>query len=223
MKKIILLFLFFGSLLTSAYAQDPYTTVFSGMRVGFNVTNIPTAQKVDTVTVNDNLYDSVFVRVPNRARFGFHAGFFVQKQFNERIGIRADLLYSESGGSYQLLINKFERHSLRYLDFQPALIFNVAPSSSFNRFFITAAPAVRLLANVNVQRIEGDLSRSYTTLDYGGVLGATYMIRISRYAWMTLDARSHYGFRNIVRYDSDVLRKRNQGMQYSVGFAIPIK
>jgi hypothetical protein len=225
MKKIFLLLLVSLAWLSAAQvqAQDPYTKLFSGMRAGIGVTQLATSVKVDSIVVNGIRYDSASTNHNSRARFGFQAGFFVQKQFNERIGVRADLLYSESGGSYQVKINKFERHSLRYFQFQPSVIVNVAPKASFNRFFVKAAPVVRLLASAHVEDIDQELSRNYAKFDYGATLGVTYMIQISRYVWLTLDAEGYYGFANVEKNNREVVNTKNRGINWGAGFAIPIK
>ncbi|WP_291725668.1 porin family protein [Bernardetia sp.] len=207
MKKTFFLSLLFCLALTYQLQAQGFS--YSGFKGGLSISRMPmsfeTARFVEID--EEDLLQLPLLEVENtkangKFQVGGQFGVFAGKEFTKAIGVRMELNYVEMGRVDTINFNQRNKYKLRYFSLDPMLQIRIAPNSR-NHFYILAGPSARLLigntastvgneSNIMNQRIA-----NIRQTDIGASFGFSYLIELTRYAYLTLDARAYYGLRNI--------------------------
>lgn len=162
MKKFILLLAAVGVFSFSAQAQD----VDLGVKAGVNFSDLTKTGELGT-------------------RTGFVAGFFVGAKVGDRVGVQAELLYSQQGGEFDL--GKFE---VDYVNVP--LLLKLYVSDNFN---FQLGPQFGVVVNDDAQTTVGQVVNKIGTNDFdvSGILG----VGLDLPAGFRVSGRYNIGFKDV--------------------------
>ncbi|CAM3392066.1 porin family protein [Aequorivita lipolytica] len=165
MKKLIVavLTLFIG---TTAFSQE----IDFGIKAGANFANITDASGLSNKT-------------------GFQAGIFGGVKFSDKVGIQADLLYSQQGGEFD-----FGDFDLTYINVPVVLKYYIVQGLN-----IQAGPQFGFIVDDNIVFDLGDVTADAKAenFDLSGVVGAGYDFPFG----IRLDARYNFGLTDVSKID----------------------
>lgn len=162
MKKIILLIAVFGLITFSSNAQG----VDFGVKAGVNFSDLTKTGELDS-------------------RTGFVAGFFVGGKVGDKLGVQAELLYSQQGGEFDA--GKFD---VDYVNVP--LLVKLYLSENFN---FQAGPQFGIVVNDDTQTTVGQVVNAIGTNDFdiSGVVGIGYDLP----AGFRVSGRYNFGLRDV--------------------------
>lgn len=160
MKKLIVavVALFIG---TTAFSQS----IDLGIKAGANFANISDASGLSNKT-------------------GFQAGIFGGIKFSEKLGIQADLLYSQQGAEFSG--GDFD---LSYVNVPVVIKYYI-----FQGLNIQAGPQFGFVVDDNISKVFSSLAKA-ETFDLSGVVGAGYDFPFG----IRFDARYNFGLTDVVK------------------------
>ncbi|QAA80596.1 PorT family protein [Aequorivita sp. H23M31] len=176
MKKLIVvaLTLFIG---TTAFSQS----LDLGVKAGANFANISDAAGLSNKT-------------------GFQAGIFGGVKFSDKLGIQADLLYSQQGA-------KFDGGSfdLSYVNIPVVLKYYL-----FQGLNLQAGPQFGFVVDDNVTKVFGSIAKAEST-DVSGVVGAGYDFPFG----IRVDGRYNFGLTDVI----DGAKNKNSVFSIALGYS----
>jgi len=176
MKKICIVFcLFIGSLSVTAQGID------FGIKAGVNFANISDASGLDN-------------------RTGFTGGIFAAINFNEKVGIQGDLLYSQQGAEFDS-----EKIDLNYVNVPVVIKYFLVQGLN-----IQAGPQFGFVVDDNVKEVFNNVADS-ESFDLSGVVGAGYDLPLG----IRLAARYNFGLSDVI----DGADGKNSVVTLSVGYS----
>ncbi|WP_338765441.1 porin family protein [Bernardetia sp. ABR2-2B] len=210
MKKIFFLSLLFC--LASIYQSQAQNFSYAGFKTGLSVARAPISfdrikiPEIEVIDVIDtiplppvlNLLEVENEKSNGKFKMGLQFGVFAGKEFTKNIGIRMELNYIQMGRVDTINFNQRQRYSLNYFSFDPMLQLRIAPKSN-NHFYVLAGPSARLLVGSTASGIEGTQPLDVRQTDLGANLGFSYLVGLTPYLYLTLEARAYYGFMNIAQ------------------------
>ncbi len=178
MKKLIVavLTIFIG---TTAFSQS----VDLGIKAGANFANISDASGLSNKT-------------------GFQAGVFGGIKFSDKLGIQADLLYSQQGAEFDA--GEFD---LSYVNVPVVLKYYVVQGLN-----IQAGPQFGFIVDDKISSVLGDIYDAEKA-DVSGIVGAGYDFPFG----IRLDARYNFGFTEVVKEDG--FNGKNQVFSIALGYS----
>ncbi|WP_338791416.1 porin family protein [Bernardetia sp. Wsw4-3y2] len=210
MKKTFFLSLLFCLAIT--YQLQAQNFSYSGFKTGLSVGRAPISfEKVKIPEVMDiididtipivpvlNLLEVENEKSNGKFNVGLQFGVFAGKEFTKTIGMRMELNYVQMGRVDTINYNQRQKYSLSYFSFDPMLQLRIAPKSR-NHFYILAGPSARLLVGNKASGIEGVAPLDVRQTDLGANLGFSYLVGLTPYLYLTLEARAYYGLMNIAQ------------------------
>lgn len=195
MKKIFFLSSLFCLALTYQLQAQGFS--YSGFKGGLSIARAPISfDKIETDTTGKL---SVVSESNNgKFRVGGQFGVFAGKELTKTIGVRMELNYVQMGRIDTINFNQRNNYGLHYFSFDPMLQFRIKASSP-NHFYILAGPSARLLVGNSAKGVEGVKPFDVRQADLGANFGFSYLIGITPYAYLTLEARAYYGFMNVAK------------------------
>lgn len=201
MKKTFFLSLLFC--LAFTYQLQAQGFSYSGFKAGLSAARLPISfegfqedslgfYQVDTDKSNGKL------------QIGTQVGVFAGKEFTKTIGLRMELNYVEMGRVDTINYNQRNKYKLHYFSFDPMLQLRIAPKSN-NHFYILAGPSARLLTGTqistaeNIQALNATRIETVRQTDLGVNFGFSYLVGLTPYVYLTLEARAYYGLMNIAK------------------------
>lgn len=223
-----------------------YKSTLNRLLGAFGLSLLSFASFGQTVTVGGKigLTRSDFTTIPtDNSQLGLTTGAGVTFMATERIGISADILYTERRFDWQERDNFFtvaERWDhqtlLKYIELPVQLMYHFGNDSCRLRPKLGVGPSISYLAVADqetdyvltdmetsqVGRANGiyDVSDEYVKTDVGAIATAGFNFRIWGETMFTADARYYWGARNVSRISPEDIKTRN--WSFLVGFAIPI-
>ncbi|QIE58547.1 PorT family protein [Rasiella rasia] len=183
MKKICLVFIF-ACMATAVSAQG----IDFGIKAGVNFASISDAQGLDL-----------------SSRTGIVVGAFVGGKFNDRLGIQADLLYSQQGAEFDA--GEFD------LDYVNVPI--VAKVYIAKGFHVQAGPQFGVVVNDETQTVIGEVINDIAINDFdvSGIVGLGYDVPLG----LRLEGRYNFGFSDVP--DAPGASGKNSVVTLSVGYS----
>jgi hypothetical protein len=187
------LFLLFGLVINISSAQ-----IYFGMKGGLNLS--------DVVINNSNDPD---VEPAYQIKPGMHAGFFLSARGEKKIGLAAEILYSDKGTK---AINTIHLH---YVSIPLLVRYQFG-----DNFFGEAGPEISYLINANSKH--GNLNSTWDNkVDLGLDVGAQYVL-----GKVNLGVRFNAGFSSVIRStgtspSGERISYQNRAVQFFV--AVPIR
>lgn len=122
-------------------------------------------------------------------KIGLQAGVFVGVNFSERIGVQADLLYSDQGAIMERTDGNFD---LRYINLPVVLKYYLVPGEGFS---VQIGPQIGYLLESNLRAVYNgvEIKAEANETDISGVIGVGYEF----YNGFILNARFHLGFSDV--------------------------
>lgn len=197
MKKTFFLSLLFCFALTQLQAQG---FSYSGFKGGLSVARMPIS--FETIKTDSlGFLQTESEKSSGKLQVGGQLGVFAGKEFTKTIGLRMELNYVEMGRVDTINFNQRNKYKLHYFSFDPMLQFRIAPKSP-NHFYILAGPSARLLignqaSTVNEFQATTQSIANVRQTDLGVNFGFSYLVGLTPYVYLTLEARAYYGFMNI--------------------------
>lgn len=193
---LALLFCFaFCFLQTSTLQAQGFS--YSGFKGGLSVARAPIS--FDKIQTDTSGVSSVVSETSNgKLRMGGQFGFFAGKELTKTLGIRLELNYTQMGRVDTINYNQRNNYGLHYFSFDPMLQLRIAPKSP-NHFYILAGPSARLLVGSTASGVEGVKDLDVRQTDLGANLGFSYLVGLTPYLYLTLEARAYYGFMNVAQ------------------------
>lgn len=179
MKKLIVaaFTLFLG---TTAFSQS----IDLGIKAGANFASITDASGLSNKT-------------------GFHAGIFGGIKFSEKLGIQADLLYSQQGAKFDG--GEFD---LTYVNVPVVLKYYL-----FQGLNLQAGPQFGFVVDDNVKEVFNNVAEAKKS-DVSGVVGAGYDLPMG----LRVDARYNFGLTEIIDGAGDV-KSKNSVVSIALGYS----
>lgn len=183
MKKLIVL-VFTVILSTTGFAQG----LDFGVKAGVNFASISDASGFSN-------------------RTGFTAGIFAGAKFGDKIGLQADLLYSQQGAKVD-----FGSFDLNYVNVPIVLKYYLTDS-----FHIHAGPQFGVLIDDKTQTVIGETINDIGTneFDVSGVLGVGLDLPMG----LRFDARYNLGFSDVPDEKGALEKGKNRVITLSVGYS----
>jgi hypothetical protein len=186
MKKLIVavILLFVG---TTGFSQG----IDLGVKGGLNFSNVTNIKSLGI-----------------QSKTGFHAGVFVGIKFSGKIGIQADLLYSQQGA--KLNAGDFD---LTYVNVPVVLKYYLVDGIGFN---IQAGPQFGFLVEDDITKVVNNIEQKIKAneSDVSGVIGMGYDFPIG----LRLDARYHIGFNDISDFE-ELKDGKNKFISIGLGYS----
>lgn len=193
MKKTFFLSLLFC--LAFTYQTQAQGFSYSGFKGGLSVARAPISfDRIQTDTTGQ--LSVVSEKNNGKFRIGGQFGVFAGKEFTKTIGLRMELNYAQMGRVDTINFNQRNNYGLHYFSFDPMLQIRIAPKSP-NHFYITAGPSARLLVGSSASGTESVQPLKVRQADLGANLGFSYLVGLTPYLYLTLEARAYYGFMNV--------------------------
>jgi hypothetical protein len=196
MKKTFFPSLFLSLLFCLALTQlQAQGFSYSGFKGGLSVARAPIS--FDAIQTDTTGQLSVASETSaGKFRTGLQFGVFAGKEFTKTIGIRMELNYTQMGRVDTINYNQRNNYAFHYFSFDPMLQLRVKASSP-NHFYILAGPSARLLVANSATGTDEVRPLKIRQTDLGVNLGFSYMVGLTPYLYLTLEARAYYGFMNI--------------------------
>ena len=178
MKKLIvaIVAIFMG---TTAFSQE----IDLGIKAGANFSNISDASGLSNKT-------------------GFQAGIFGGIKFTDKVGVQADLLYSQQGAKFKL--GDFD---LTYINLPIVVKYYL-----FQGLNLQAGPQFGFVVDDKISTAIGDISKA-EDFDLSGVIGAGYDFPFG----IRLDARYNFGLTEVSKTDG--LDGKNSVFSVALGYS----
>lgn len=193
MKKTFFLSLLFC--LAFTYQLQAQGFSYSGFKGGLSVARAPIS--FDAIQTDTTGQLSVVSETSNgKFRMGGQFGVFAGKELTKTIGIRMELNYLQMGRVDTINFNQRNNYGLHYFSFDPMLQFRIKPNS-INHFYIIAGPSARLLVGSGASGTDEVKALKVRQTDLGANIGFSYLVGLTPYLYLTLEARAYYGFMNI--------------------------
>ena len=184
MKKLLIVMITIG-LSSQAFAQG----IDFGIKAGVNFASIADATGLDN-------------------RTGFVAGIFVGGKLGDKLGVQADLLYSQQGAEFTA--GKFD---LDYVNVPIVLKYFITDAFHFH-----AGPQFGVLINDEVQTIVGETINDIATnnFDLSGVVGVGVDLPMG----IRLDGRYNFGLSDVLdNPENKESNGKNSVITLSVGYS----
>ncbi|WP_375561030.1 porin family protein [Bernardetia sp. OM2101] len=195
MKKTFFLSLLFC--LAFTYQLQAQGFSYSGFKTGLSVARAPIS--FDAIKTDTTGQLSVESETNNgKFRTGLQFGAFAGKEFTKTIGLRMELNYVQMGRVDTINFNQRQNYGLHYFSFDPMLQLRIKPNSP-NHFYIIAGPSARLLVGSGAKGTENVQPLDVRQADLGANLGFSYLVGLTPYLYLTLEARAYYGFMNVAQ------------------------
>lgn len=180
MKKLIVavIALFIG---TTAFSQE----MDLGIKVGANFANISDVDNLSSKT-------------------GFQAGVFAGIKFTDKVGIQADVLYSQQGADFD-----FGKFDLNYINIPVVLKYYL-----FQGLNIQAGPQFGFILDDDIYAVGiggGRFEENAEKSDVSGIIGAGYDFPFG----IRLDARYNFGFTDVLKDD----KSKNNVFSLALGYS----
>jgi len=170
---------------------------YSGFKGGMSLARVPIS--FDKIQTDTSGTASVVSETSNgKFRTGLQFGAFAGKELTKNIGIRLELSYVQMGRVDTINFNQRQNYALHYFSFDPMVKFRIKASSQ-NHFYIVAGPSARLFVGSAASGTEGVQALDVRQIDLGANLGFSYLIGLTPYLYLTLEARAYYGFMNVAQ------------------------
>lgn len=199
MKKTFFLSLLFCFALyfTPNYLLQAQGFSYSGFKGGLSVAQAPISfDKIQTDTTGKL---SVVSETNNgKFRVGGQFGVFAGKELTKTIGVRMELNYIQMGRVDTINFNQRQNYGLHYFSFDPMLQFRIKASSP-NHFYILVGPSARLLVGSGASGTETVQALDVRQTDLGANFGFSYLVGLTPYVYLTLEARAYYGLMNVAQ------------------------
>lgn len=186
MKRLIVavILLFIG---TTAFSQE----LDLGIKGGANFSNIRNLKELNL-----------------EARTSFHAGVFVSLKFSGKLGLQADILYSEQGAKFRTVGN----FDLNYVNIPVVLKYYLVDGQGFN---VQVGPQFGILVNDNISAVVSGVERNVKAneLDISGVIGFGYDFPYG----IRADGRYHLGFTDVADYPQ--ARAKHKYISVALGYS----
>jgi hypothetical protein len=193
MKKTFFLSLLFCLALTYQLQAQGFS--YSGFKGGLSVARAPIS--FDAIQTDTTGQLSVVSESSNgKFRPGLQLGVFAGKELTKTMGIRMELNYTQMGRIDTINFNQRQNYALHYFSFDPLLKIRVKASSP-NHFYIVAGPSARLLVGSSASGTENVRPLNVRQVDLGANIGFSYLVGLTPYLYLTLEARAYYGFMNV--------------------------
>ena len=184
MKKVcIVLCLLIASISVSAQGLD------FGIKAGVNFANLPDATSAEN-------------------RTGFTGGIFAGVKFNDKVGIQADLLYSQQGAEFDT-----DKIDLNYVNVPVVLKYFLIQGLN-----IQAGPQFGFVVDDNVRNVTQNIADS-ESFDLTGIIGVGYDLPLG----LKLEGRYNFGLTDAtsenVNIDQGSLESKNSVITLSVGYS----
>jgi hypothetical protein len=166
MKKLIFL------VATSFFTMSMFSQELDlGVKAGANFANL-----IDVTDVTDS-----------SSKTGFHAGVFVGLKMSDKIGIQADLLYSQQGAKFD-----GSEFDLTYVNVPVVLKYYLVQGLN-----IQAGPQFGFVVDDKFKSVIGDIETSANaeSFDLTGVVGLGYDLPMG----LRLDGRYNFGLTDVVK------------------------
>jgi len=181
MKKLIVavITIFIG---TTAFSQE----IDLGIKAGANFSNITDASGLSNKT-------------------GFQAGIFAGIKFTDKVGIQADLLYSQQGAEFDA--GEFD---LTYVNVPIVLKYYLVQGLN-----IQAGPQFGFIVDDEIKTVFGDIEESIEAekTDISGVVGAGYDFPFG----LRLDARYNFGLTEVSKIEGS--EGKNSVFSVALGYS----
>jgi len=192
MKKTFFLSLLFCFALTQLQAQG---FSYSGFKGGLSVARAPISfDRIQTDTTGQ--LSVISESNAGKVRVGGQFGLFAGKEFTKTIGLRMELNYVQMGRVDTINFNQRQNYSLHYFSFDPMLQLRIKASSP-NHFYIIAGPSARLSIGSAAKGTENVQPLATRQVDLGANFGFSYLVGLTPYLYLTLEARAYYGLMNV--------------------------
>ncbi|WP_041264135.1 porin family protein [Bernardetia litoralis] len=193
MKKIFFLSLLFCLALTYQLQAQGFS--YSGFKTGLSVARAPIS--FDGIQTDTTGQLSVESESSNgKFRTGLQFGVFAGKEFTKTIGVRMELNYTQMGRVDTINYNQRNNYALHYFSFDPMLQLRIKASSP-NHFYILAGPSARLLVGSGATGTDEVQALKVRQADLGVNFGFSYLVGLTPYLYLTLEARAYYGLMNV--------------------------
>ena len=170
---------------------------YSGFKGGLSVARAPISfDKIQTDTTGKQ--SVVSEKNNGKFRIGGQFGVFAGKEFTKTIGLRMELNYVQMGRVDTINYNQRQNYGFHYFSFDPMLQLRIKASSP-NHFYILAGPSARLLVGSGASGTENVQAFDVRQTDLGANFGFSYLVGLTPYLYLTLEARAYYGFMNIAQ------------------------
>lgn len=187
MKKLIVavIIMFIG---TTAFSQG--IDIDLGIKAGGNFSNMRNISSISP-----------------KYRIGLEAGAFAGITFSERIGVQADVLYSEEGA----ILSK-GNFDLTYVRIPVVLKYYIVPGEHFN---LQIGPQFGILIEDNINVLIGDVEQKFNGSDseISGIFGAGYDLP----GGFQIEGRMHLGFSSVI--DDPRANPRLKYFSLSLGYS----
>ncbi len=195
MKKTFFLSLFFCFAFTYQLQAQGFS--YAGFKGGLSVARAPIS--FDAIQTDTSGTLSVESNKSNgKWRMGGQFGVFAGKEFTKTMGLRLELNYVQMGRIDTINYNQRQNYALHYFSFDPMLKFRIK-ASSLNHFYVTVGPSARLLVGSAASGTENVQPLDVRQVDLGANLGFSYLVGLTPYLYLTLEARAYYGFMNVAQ------------------------
>lgn len=164
---------------TTAFSQE----VDFGVKAGANFANISDVDDLSSKT-------------------GFHAGIFAGIKFTDKIGIQADVLYSQQGAEFDA--GEFD---LTYVNVPVVLKYYVVQGLN-----IQAGPQFGFIVDDDISTVLGEIAQAEES-DISGVVGAGYDFPFG----IRVDARYNFGFTEVAKEEN--FKGKNQVFSVALGYS----
>jgi hypothetical protein len=193
MKKTFFLSLLFCLALTYQLQAQGFS--YSGFKGGLSVARAPIS--FDAIQTDTTGQLSVVSETSNgKFRMGGQFGIFAGKELTKTLGVRMELNYTQMGRVDTINFNQRNNYGLHYFSFDPMLQLRIKPNSP-NHFYIIAGPSARLLVGNSASGTNEVQALKVRQTDLGANIGFSYLVGLTPYLYLTLEARAYYGFMNI--------------------------
>lgn len=136
------------------------------------------------------------------SKTGFHAGIFAGIKFTEKVGIQADLLYSQQGGKF-----KGSDFDLSYVNVPVVLKYYL-----FQGLNIQAGPQFGFVVDDNITKVFSEIYKA-EDFDLSGVVGAGYDFPMG----IRFDARYNFGFTDVSKEEG--AKGKNSVFSLALGYS----
>ncbi|MBL4663618.1 MAG: porin family protein [Flavobacteriaceae bacterium] len=176
MKKLLIVIIVIG-LSSQAFAQE----IDFGIKAGVNFSSISDAKGLDNKT-------------------GFVGGIFAGVEFNDNLGVQADLLYSQQGADFDV-----DKVDLNYVNIPIVLKYFIAQGLN-----IQAGPQFGFIVDDNVSEVFSGVTEA-ESFDLTGVVGFGYDLPMG----VRIDGRYNFGLTDVLK-DT---KGKNTVITLSVGYS----